>query len=198
MAKPGTAQAEFEGLYIELQAALLRQLPRPAAFTRETLEKLLQQQAALKRGLAPLTEGRFGGFTAPAEPNLRYDKRRDGWTLLEHAPRRIVSVTGLELVPFLRLGESTIRGYDLIGRARYEFDADLGQEDAEFILEHQEEIPEEFRQFYLPFTATVWRYPDGALYVPCLFWGGGRWCLDFFLWLEYEYDSHVRLLRLGK
>ena len=47
-------------------------------------------------------------WTKGAEPNLRFDKRQDGWTLLEHQPRRIVSATGLELVPFLRSGEDSI------------------------------------------------------------------------------------------
>lgn len=128
-----------------------------------------------------------------AKPNLRCDKRQDGWTLLEHQPRRIVSVADLELVSFLRSGERSIKGYDLIGRARYEFDANLGQEDAEFLLEHEEEIPVEFRQYYLVFTGTIRRRPDGGLYVSFLAFVGKRWNL-YWRWLGGDYGSDGRLL----
>lgn len=128
------------------------------------------------------------------EPNLRFDKRKEGWELLEHAPRIIASVRDLELVPFLRAGESSIRGYDLIGRARYEIAADYGQEDAEFILDHQDEIPEGFRKFYLVFPRTVWRDPGGDLIVACMHWDGGRWFL-FWSWLGLGFSSLGRLLR---
>lgn len=132
-----------------------------------------------------------------AEPNLRFDKRQDGWTLLEHAPRKLVSASDLELVPFLRDGESAIRGYDLIGRARYELDANYGQEDAEFLLDHQDKIPVQFRKYYLVFTGLVWRVSGRRRYVPCLDWGGGRWFLHF-RWLDRDFDSDGRLVRPRK
>ncbi|QQG44935.1 MAG: hypothetical protein HYW89_02910 [Candidatus Sungiibacteriota bacterium] len=197
MPEHGTTQAEFEGLYIDLQSAVLRQLPRPAAFTRETLKSLLGKQAALRRGLAPLAKGLVDGFAAPLRPILQNDKRRQGWTLVDHTPRSIMAVSDLELVPFLRDGEKVLRGYDMMGRARYEFDADLGQEDAEFILERQAEIPEEFRQYYLVFLRTVWLASDGDLYVSCLYFGDGRW-YPFFGWLDFDFRPGVRLARFRK
>lgn len=129
------------------------------------------------------------------EPNLKFDRRSDGWELLKHSRRVITSVSELELVPFLKEGEQPIRGYDLLGRAEYELDAyRYGQEDAEFIHDHQDEIPEEFRKFYLIFPRTIWRYPGGSLSVACLSWDGERWRLGWG-WLEGEFGSGARFLR---
>ncbi len=133
-------------------------------------------------------------------PNLRHDKRREEWELLEHVARTIASAVAIEPVPFLCDGEGSILGYDMLGRARYDtllIGTNLGQEDAEFLLEHQREIPAELRQFILVFPGTVWRRPGGNLYVPCLRWLGGRWRLNWD-WLEYRWHSHCRLLRLPK
>src|SRR3989344_4444850 len=62
--------------------------------------------------------------------------RKEGWKLLED-------------------GESSILGEELVVRAREEFKINYGQHDAEWLLEHQDEIPEEFRKYYLVFTGTV-------------------------------------------
>lgn len=131
-----------------------------------------------------------------AEPNLRFDKRQDGWTLLEHAPRKLVSADGLEAISFLRKGEDPIRGYDLIGRARYALDANYGQEDAEFLLDNQDKIPVELRHC-LVFTGSVWRRTDGNLAVTYLYWDVEQCHLSWGL-LGSGFGSDVRLLRPGK
>ncbi|QQG45472.1 MAG: hypothetical protein HYW89_00845 [Candidatus Sungiibacteriota bacterium] len=105
--------------------------------------------------LQAMTEHRnpFGVISQRSKKlNFRYDKRKENWDLIEHVSQSITSGVNLELVPFLRPGESSIQGYDLIGRARYELGTHLGQEDAEFLLEHQEEIPAEF-------LSTTWFSP---------------------------------------
>lgn len=192
-----TAQPRSEfGLYKKLQLAVLDQMPPPEAFDRETLKRLLNKQAVLQRGLAPLAKGRFDGFAAPV-PNLQNDKRQNGWTLVDHVPRSITAVSDLELVPFLRDGEKVLCGYDMMGRARYEFGADLGQEDGEFLLEHQDEIPAELRQFYLVFSRTVWQVSLGFLYVSCLLFFVGRWYL-YFIWLDDDFRPRGRLARFRK
>ena len=193
----GTALKSEFGLYRKVQTAVLDQMPPPEAFDREVMKKILASQAALQRGLAPLAKGGFDGFTAANEPNLRFDKRKEGWELLEHAPRQIVSAADIEPVPFLRQGESSTRGYDLIGRARYELDANLGQEDAEFILEHEAEIPKSLQSFCLVCTATIWRDPDGSLRVASLYCDGKRWDL-YWSWLVLDFGTGDRLLRPRK
>ena len=131
-----------------------------------------------------------------SNPVFVRDMRKEGWKLLEHVPRRIQSVANLELVPFLK-GESYMNGPELVRQAREELDANYGQEDAEFLLQHQEEIQEGFRNFILVFTATIWGDPYGFRNVAYLDWSRGRWDLDF-RWLDEAFYSSFRLLRLHK
>ncbi len=128
---------------------------------------------------------------------FKYDKRKNGWKLLEHVPRGLTSVSDLELVPFLKSGESSIRGEELVRRSRLELNTNYGQEDAEWLLEHESEIPAEFRPFYLVFTGTVWGDAFGRRSVAYLYFFGERWLL-FFYWLGGGFLSVVRLVRPRK
>jgi hypothetical protein len=130
-------------------------------------------------------------------PNLKRDMRRDGWKLLEHTPRRLTSASNLEGVAFLKAGESYILGEEMVRRARIESDTNWSQEDAEYLLEHQEEIPAELRNFYLVFTATVWEDSSGRRLVACLFWIGEPWCLSF-VRLDDGWYNYFRLPRPSK
>ncbi len=125
------------------------------------------------------------------------DMRKEGWKLLEDVPRSITSIKDLELVPFLKDGESSILGEELVVRAREEFKINYGQHDAEWLLEHQDEIPEEFRKYYLVFTGTVWGDSGGDRYVACLTFYGKRWYLCFY-GLAYDFLSYGRLPRPRK
>lgn len=131
------------------------------------------------------------------EGTFSHDMRKEGWTLLENTSRRLNSVSGLDLISFLRDGESSANGEEVTHRARIELDANYGQEDAEFLLEHQEEIPEEFRQFYLVFPATVWRSSHGRHNVSYLYWHRNWWHLGFG-WLGSDWLSHARFVRPRK
>lgn len=126
---------------------------------------------------------------------LTNDKRKDGWELIEDVDFTPFDISKMELVPFLKAGENSINGEEMVRRARTELRANLGQRHAEHLLEHQDKIPEEFRKFYITFTGTVWRRPDGLRRVACLYWYGGRWSLDF-RWLGNDWHSFDRLPRL--
>ncbi|KKT82159.1 MAG: hypothetical protein UY12_C0014G0011 [Parcubacteria group bacterium GW2011_GWA2_47_8b] len=130
-------------------------------------------------------------------PVFSRDMRKEGWTLLEHVQRSITSVSDLELVPVLKKGEDCIDGEEMVRRARVELNANPGQEDAEWLLERQSEIPKDQRNFYLTFPGTLWRDDSSDRCVPCLYWDSGRWYLSFF-WLESGWDSGGRLLRPRK
>ena len=120
-----------------------------------------------------------------------------GWELKEDVSESsIISIADLELVPILNDGENSVSGKEMMKRAK-KLNAMLGQRHAEYFLEHQEEIPEVFRNYYLTFPETVWQDGGGDRRVPCLSWSGGQWYLSF-SWLEDDWGSHDRLLRSRK
>jgi len=122
------------------------------------------------------------------------DMTKEGWTLLGDAREPWpISTADLEPVPFLKEKE----GEELVRRSREELHANLGQRHAEYLLENQDEIPEELRKFLLVFPCTIWRDRRGNRRVPYLFWGGGRWQLGFD-WLGGAFVSVCRLLRPRK
>jgi hypothetical protein len=125
-----------------------------------------------------------------------YDRRKDGWELVEDvgfAPP--FDISKMELVSFLKNGENYINGEEMVRRGRTELKVNLGQRHAEYLLEHQNEIPKEFRKFYPVFTGTIWRCPDGNRRVACLYWDGRQWVLSF-RWLGDDWRSYARLPRL--
>ncbi len=128
--------------------------------------------------------------------NFKFDKTKKGWTLVEDVGFNpaIKSVKDLILTPFLKDGENSINSEELISRARGKLKANYGQIHAEYLLEHQGEIPEEFRKYYLVFSGTIWRGPDGLRSVPYLCWSGGQWYLDWH-WLDLGWYDRDRLLR---
>ena len=125
------------------------------------------------------------------------DMRKEGWTLLEHVPLSITSISDLEMVPVLKKDEDRIGGEEMVRRARIELKANLGHEDAEWLEKHQNEIPKEWRNYYFTFPGTVWQGSDGFRCVPYLYWNGGRWSLRFY-WLGLDWNSLGRILRLRK
>ena len=84
-----------------------------------------------------------------------------------------------ELVSFLKEGESSVTGDIMVERAK-ELNASLGEEEGQYILERQDEIPEELQgKVYLVFPG--WRYPANPLFVAYLSWSGYRW-YQFWYW----------------
>lgn len=97
-----------------------------------------------------------------------------------------------ELVPFLKKGEWSVRGDVMVERAK-ELNANLGEEDCRFILEHQDQIPEEFQgKFFLIFTA--WRHLSGPQRIAYLEMGDYYWYQDW-AWLDDVWCNDVRLVR---
>ncbi|TAL49005.1 hypothetical protein EPN83_01905 [Patescibacteria group bacterium] len=124
--------------------------------------------------------------------DLRFDKRKDGWELVEDVP--LVGEPTLGLVEFLREGESWVKGDVMLERAK-DIGNRAGQRHAEHLLSQQETIPEEYRRYFLAFPGTVWRDPDGGLSVTCLDWGGGRWDL-YWGWFDSDWIVSGRLVRV--
>lgn len=147
----------------------------------------------LKISLQSAIEGRFElgldsrGFAC--------DMTKKGWTLAEDT-REPWPISNLELVPFLKEGDNRISGKEMVRRSREELNANLGQRHAEFLLEHREEIPKEFRDYFLCFSGTIWRDCSGRRCVPYLYWRISKqwWGLGFG-WLVDGFSVHCRLLR---
>src|SRR3989338_10507910 len=110
-----------------------RQLRQPNGYPFDPLQ--------LKDHLQTAIEGRFGVVTS----TFKRDMRKEGWTLSENVSRRLNSA--IDGISFLKKGENYINGEEMVRRARTELDANYGQEDAEWLLEHQDQIPTEFRKF---------------------------------------------------
>lgn len=121
-----------------------------------------------------------------------------GYTLIEEGPQHPegVTVADLELREFLNYDEKYISGKELQKRA-VELNARLGQHTVEYLLEHQTEIPEDWRGTYLVFPRTIWQFSDGSRDVPCLGWRDGRWQLSF-PWLGCDWSSLYRFAVVSK
>jgi hypothetical protein len=99
-----------------------------------------------------------------------------------------------ELVEITKPGESYLPGGQLLERAR-ELGIASGQEDADYLLEHQNEIPEAWRSWYLVFPKYV-RDVYGGGGVAAFSWSDEerRWVLCFD-WLVNDFDRYVRFVR---
>lgn len=145
----------------------------------------IEKDSDLRRTIGQLVVGQ--------KPAFVYDKTKDGWTLISDVGFQLGEV---ELVEFLKPGESNVKGNVMADRAK-ELGANLGQKHAEWLEKNQDRIPVKFRQFYLIFPGTVWQGPDGNRGVPRLSWYGDRWRLGFY-GLGSGWYSSDRLLRLRK
>lgn len=184
------AQQVSQAMYFDLDGQLLeikRQLRQTNGYPFDPKKLRTHLQAAI--------EGRWNGTAVTG--HFSRDMREEDWELLENVSRVTNSVAALKLVPFLKPDENYVNGEEMVRRARMELASNFGQEDAEWLLEHQAEIPDEWRKFYLVFTGTVWRGSRGHRGVAYLYWDGGRWFLHFH-WLDLDWHSIGRLLRLRK
>ncbi len=129
--------------------------------------------------------------------SFKYDKTKDGWELVEPGPEFDGKQFVPDLVEFLKSGESSVNGEEMKLRAK-KLNAHLGQHHAEYLLDHQDLIPKEWRgRYYLVFPGTVWLGSHGRRRVPCLGWGGGRWSLSFG-WLGRGWVGSDRLVGFRK
>ena len=157
---------------------------------RKEIEKELNKESLQKQEEARKEE------ESKNPPQFQYDKTLDGWKLLEPGPKHYGEPLTPELVGFLKQGETSIKGEEMLKRAK-ELGINSGQQYAEYLLKHQELIPEEWRGKYVPiFPGTVWQDqdPDGDRRVPYLIWGEGRWRLNFG-WLGRSWGGGGRLVR---
>ena len=170
--------AWFTGFVADLIAQLPRDMDEATAMrwmqNPQGLEKALR--AAIMGGDAPPATGSAG---ATVGTSLKNDKAATGWTLLEDATEPgSISAETIAVNPILE------DGMDLLGDEMVEFVEKLdvpklGQRHAEYLVEHQDEIPEAWRRNSLVFLGTVWLGQEGNHHVPCLSFYQGEWELTF-------------------
>lgn len=98
-----------------------------------------------------------------------------------------------DILGFLREGETLTGGDVMVGRAK-EVNANLGREDCDHLLKHQDEIPAILRGRVV-FVFTDYRRPDGRESVAYVVWRGARW-IQRWSWLGFDLsDFFARLLR---
>lgn len=97
-----------------------------------------------------------------------------------------------ELATFLKKNEDYISGTELLKRAKKQ-GITTGKEDTYYLLEHQNEIPKEWREYYLIFPEYLQDRGRGRR-VGGLDWYGGRWVLDFG-WLRDGFRRSARFAR---
>lgn len=143
--------------------------------------------------LTLIIEGEF-----PRPHFKRNMSKEKGWTLESDVGFNpvISSVDDLERVKFLNYDEHSILCAELEKRAK-KMKANFGQQHAEWLLEHQNQIPESWRGTYIVFPGTVWHDSGSDSRLPYLLWYGGRWCLHF-RWLGGRVSSGGRVVRLSK
>jgi len=99
-----------------------------------------------------------------------------------------------EILSYLHNSENSVDGHTMIERAK-EMNAHLGQDDAQHLLNHQQDIPTSL-QGGMTFVFTDWRDPDCPDDICFVFWHKDRWIqswrqLNYGVW----YGSGVVLRR---
>ncbi len=124
---------------------------------------------------------------------LLYDKRGEGWELVEDAD--LIGNETLEFANVLEGEEQWVHGETLLTREKKFGRA--GQRHLERLQSQVADIPPELDDKYLLGTGTVWRF-RGVLLVPCLSprYGGERSLGVFFL--DRGFDRRGVSVRLRK
>jgi len=144
-------------------------------------------------------------------PIFQHDMHRKDWRLIENTNEtQLFLPNRLDLVTILEEGEDFIDAGELVERAK-KLNANLGQSQAEFLLEHQQEIPmawshfpspaflEHLREmpeelYYLAFPGTLWNR-NGYCGFPVLAKKfGWPWAFEFW-WFGDSVSRNFRLLR---
>jgi hypothetical protein len=139
--------------FAELMSAVARSLPRDMDTT--TVQGWITNQDALAKVLR--------------DALIPFEEKPD------ETPRMTVGGRTYEILSFLQ-GEERVRGNIMVARAK-DMNAHLGEDDGEYILAHQEDIPSSLRG-KITFVFTDWQHLYGRLGV--VGWSGDRWVLGTF------------------
>ncbi|MFH1946935.1 MAG: hypothetical protein ABIJ23_02135 [Candidatus Magasanikbacteria bacterium] len=97
-----------------------------------------------------------------------------------------------DLLGFLKGNEKSVKGDTMVIRAK-EMNANLGKEEGEHLLKHQDEIPVALRG-KIVFVFTDWRLPGVPVRVAYVYWDDDGWVQGWH-WLGLDWYGLVRVLR---
>ncbi len=185
---------EVPGWYQDFVAAVVSALPND--IDDQAAIGWVKDPAALQKALAhlgsdaPATSGPPGAVSTDGA--FKNDKTGDGWQMLSDVtePAKITAET--MKLSVLDESDDFIIGEEAVARVEA-FEGLLGQRHVEYLLDHPQEIPEEFQKFSLVFAGTVWLSTGGGHQVPCISYRKGTWEFTFGL-LEGGLDSGDRLV----
>jgi hypothetical protein len=127
--------------------------------------------------IAAKSDGQSAKYSFPSN-TLAGDLIPGGWEIVEDVKPSQLEGKTLEMISCLYDGDDYVDGKIMRQRA-FDHNANLGLADAQYLLDHQDQIPVEFRGKVFVFAGTLLRNHVGLLLVACLFFGGGCWYLDF-------------------
>src|SRR3989344_1656623 len=194
----GDLYVDIDGQFLEIK----RQLRQKTGYPHDPMHLVEHLQAAIDGNLVD-RKGRSSPKPLYAREVLRDEGLSDRLFLVKDVgelPPDFV-IEKLEVVSFLHSGK--VHDFSkLMCKRALEFNANLGRRHAEYLLNHQEEIPVEWRAYHLVFPGTIWRDHPVRGYgnegISVLRWDGKRrqWCL-FILVLggDAEWTSNFGLVR---
>ena len=97
-----------------------------------------------------------------------------------------------DILGFLRGDEKYVKGDVMVARV-VEMGANLGKEDGQYLLDHQDEIPVALRGKVV-FVFTDWRHPGSSEGVYYVYWDDDRW-VRYWRWLARDFRGYCRVLR---
>ncbi len=111
-----------------------------------------------------------------------------GWEVVEHLKggQFELNLNRIELYLDVEQKSVGIGGHEL--RKKLERKLILNANVLDYLIGHTYLIPDEWKDKYIFFWGTIYRYSDGRLYVCCLCWNGGEWCRHF-SWLGIRWDD---------
>lgn len=125
---------------------------------------------------------------------FKYNKLEQKWQLIQNLKEsKLLPPDQLEIAtPFVDK-EKVIFGHELIRRA-VEAKCNFSQHQAEYLLEFQELIPQDWRPYCIIFPGTIWADSAKRHTIPYLVYKSTGWALDFY-WVDKPFAAASRLLR---
>jgi len=121
----------------------------------------------------------------------------DGWKIERYVLPNRFEVRDLEFIPFLYGGELFLRGEDIMERVNELCANELGLADAKYVLDHQDQIPADLREYTLFFAGAILCDDSKECRVPYLVFLNNAWTIEFY-WMRDEWGGNFRVARFKR